>query len=105
MPNKSRKLAAVPPRPALELGEHDVNLECPDCHALFRTPFTLDAVKTATRQKSLLKLQMTNNKALQHTCGGGADGHGTAAMFDDNGEAAEPADADPFGGDPFGGAK
>jgi hypothetical protein len=109
MPARSRTLAAVPPEkpaPALAMGDHTVDLECPDCRAILRTSMTLQTSRShKTDDAPRLKLNMTNNKALDHICGGGADGKGTPAMFDDNGQAAEPADADPFGGDPFGGNK
>lgn len=92
----SSHLTAVPDVPPLELGSHTVNLECPDCRAVLPTPFTLSAEKHATTERSLLKLRMTNNKALEHHCGETGDGAGTPPMFGD------AAAADPFGGDPFG---
>lgn len=107
MPPRTRNLTSVPPEPpapSLPLGSHDVDLQCPECAAVLRTPITLSAVLSVTTDGGLLKVRLINNKALEHTCGGGADGKGTAAMFDDAGQAAVPsADADPFGGDPFGG--
>ena len=95
-PKQSRTLTAVPPEPALNLGTHDVNLECPECGVVLRTPIELSAVLSVTTDGGKLKVRLINNKALEHTCGGG-DGAGTAPLFDDT-----PA-ADPFGGDPFGG--